>query len=78
MPNTALRPPSVGRNWDDTMLSTWENLLIGALALLILFWMQPGIKAALARSRQAPSDWGGLIVPLVMVVMFVLFLIAMV
>ncbi|MCQ8116030.1 hypothetical protein [Methylomonas rosea] len=60
------------------MLSTWENLILGALALLLLFWMQPGIKAALARSKQTPSDWPSVIVPLLMVVMFVLFLIAMV
>ena len=60
------------------MLTTWESLLLGAMALLLLFWMQPGIKAALARSRQSPSDWPSLIVPMLMVVMFVLFLIAMV
>lgn len=59
------------------MLSTWESLIIGVMALVLLFWMQPGIKAALARSRQAPSDWPSLFVPMLMVVMFVLFLIAM-
>lgn len=60
------------------MLSTWENVILGALALLLLFWMRPGIKAALARSKQAPSDWPSVVVPILMVVMFVLFLIAMV
>ena len=60
------------------MLGTWENLILGALALLLLFWMQPGLKAAMARSKQSPSDWQGVLLPLGLVVMFVLFLIAMV
>lgn len=59
-------------------LSTWENLLLGALALLVIFWMKPGIKAALERSKTAQSDWPGLLIPLVLVVLFVLMLIAMV
>lgn len=60
------------------MLSTGESLILGALALLLLFWMTPGVKAALARSKQAPSDWASVLLPLGLVVMFVLFLIAMV
>lgn len=60
------------------MPSTWENLILGALALLLLFWMTPGIKAALARSKQTPSDWQSVMLPLGLVVLFVLFLIAMV
>jgi hypothetical protein len=59
-------------------LSTWENLLLGALALLMIFWMKPGIKAAMEKSKTAKSDWPGLLIPLVLVVLFVLFLIAMV
>lgn len=60
------------------MQSNWENLILGALAILLLFWFQPGIKAALVRSKQAQSDWPSLLVPLGLVVLFVLFLIAMV
>ncbi len=60
------------------MPSTWESLILGALALLLLFWMTPGIKAALARSKQTPSDWPSVLLPLGLVVLFVLFLIAMV
>jgi len=55
-----------------------ESLILGALAILLLFWMQPGIKSALAKSKQTPSDWQSVILPLGLVVMFVLFLIAMV
>ncbi|WFP49608.1 hypothetical protein PL263_16090 [Methylomonas sp. EFPC3] len=60
------------------MESPWENLLLGLLALLILFWMRPGVKAAIERSENSPSDWPGVIVPLLAVAMFVLFLISMV
>lgn len=55
-----------------------ESLVLGALAIALLFWLQPGLKAAVARSKQAPSDWVSVLVPLALVVMFVLFLIAMV
>ena len=60
------------------MLSNWESLTLGALALLLLFLMRPGIKSAQEHSRQTPSDWQSLLLPLGLVVMFVLFLIAMV
>ena len=60
------------------MQSNWENIILGAMAILLLFWFQPGIKAALARSKQAESDWPSLLAPLGLVVLFVLFLIAMV
>lgn len=59
-------------------LSTWENVLLGALALLAIFWMKPGIKAALAKSKTAQSDWPAVLIPLALVVLFVLLLIAMV
>jgi hypothetical protein len=59
-------------------LLTWENLLMGAVAILVIFWMSPGIKAALEKSKTAKSDWPGLLIPLVLVVLFVLFLISMV
>lgn len=58
--------------------STWESLLLGALVLLVIFWMKPGIKAAMEQSRQAKSDWMGLLMPMTLVVMFVIFLIMMV
>jgi len=58
--------------------SGWETLLLGVLLLLVLFWMGPGIKAAMAQSRTAPSDWVGVLVPLGFVVVLVIFLLAMV
>jgi hypothetical protein len=59
-------------------LSTAEMIVLSALAVLMVFWLQPGIKAAMARSKQASADWQSVVVPLGLVVMFVLFLIAMV
>lgn len=54
----------------------WENVLLGAMALLMVFWASPGIKRAIARSKQAKSDWPAVLMPLAVVVMFVLFLVA--
>jgi len=59
-------------------MSALESLVLGAFALLLVFWWQPGIKAAVARSKQSPADWPSVVIPLIWVVMFVLFLIAMV
>jgi hypothetical protein len=55
--------------------TTWETILIGALALLVIFWFRPGIRAALARSRQAEAHWADALIPLALVALFVFFLI---
>ena len=60
-------------------METWEMLLLGVLLVLVLFWMGPGVKTMLEQSRQAESrDWAGFLWPIVLVVLFVLFLINMV
>lgn len=59
-------------------LATWELVLISAMAVLVLFWFGPGIKAMLEQSQQAEKDWRGLLLPIAAVVLFVLFLIMMV
>lgn len=59
-------------------LSTTESLILGALVLLVLFWMGPGVKVSLERSKNAETDWKAVLLPLGFVVLFVLFLIAMV
>lgn len=74
---------SVTMNSDSTLAKTmdmtsWESLLLGVLLLLVMFWMWPGIKQSMEMSKQAESDWGGLLVPIGFVVMFVIFLIMMV
>jgi hypothetical protein len=56
--------------------SVGENLLLGLLVLGLLFWMRPGIKAGIERSRTVKPDWGGVAVPIGFVILFVIFLIA--
>lgn len=60
-------------------MSTWEMLLLGVLVVLVLFWFGPGIRATLEKSRQAQTrDWAGFLLPIALVILFVLFLIALV
>ncbi|MBK8183402.1 MAG: hypothetical protein IPK63_11140 [Candidatus Competibacteraceae bacterium] len=56
----------------------WEILLGGVVALLLILWFRPGLKAAMARSRTAKKDWPAALIPLALVVLFVLLLIQMV
>jgi hypothetical protein len=56
-------------------MALWEQILLGGLAILLVLWFRPGIKAALERSREAPKDWRGALLPIGLVVMFVVFLI---
>lgn len=56
--------------------STWESILIGLIALLVIFWFGSGIKATIERSKQTEADWGAVLLPLAVVVLFVFFLIS--
>ncbi len=58
--------------------SLLENLLLGVIALGVIFWMKPGIRSSLRMGKNAESDWVGFLVPIGFVIMFVVFLIAMV
>lgn len=59
-------------------IPTWEKLLLGALALLVILWVFPGIKALMAQAQDAPRDWQSLIFPLLAVIAFVILLIFLV
>ncbi len=59
-------------------MSAMESLVLGALALLLLFWMLPCIEPAMERNKNLPTDWQSVLLPIGLVVMFVIFLIAMV
>ena len=56
-------------------LPTWEKLLLGVLALLVILWVFPGIKALMAQAQDAPQDWQSVIFPLLAVIAFVILLI---
>jgi hypothetical protein len=56
----------------------WEILLGGLAALLVILWFRPGIKAAMARSKTAKTDWPAALIPIGLVVLFVLVLIQLV
>ena len=49
----------------------WEILLGGVVALLVILWFRPGIKAASERSRAAKKDWPAVLIPLALVIAFV-------
>jgi hypothetical protein len=60
------------------MMETWEQILLGMGALLILFMFWPGVKAAMERSREAENpDWKSALIPVGLVILFVIFLIVM-
>ncbi len=55
--------------------SLWETITIGLIALLVLFWFSPGIKAALERGKNTPADWPAVLIPLGLVALFVFILV---
>lgn len=57
------------------MPSTLESVLLGALAIGLLLWWTPGLRAAVAQSRSAERDWPAVLWPLACVGLFVLGLI---
>ncbi len=52
----------------------WENVVLGIIALGVLFLFIPNIKSSMRRNRDVPSDWMGAIIPIGVVVIFVVFL----
>lgn len=57
-------------------MEIWQSILLGVILLLFLLWVGPGIKPMLEKSKNAPKDWGGLLVPIGFVIAFVIFLLA--
>ncbi len=56
----------------------WTALFLGLIAAGTLILFGPGVKAMIEKSKHAKKDWPAVIVPLVVVVLFVVFLISMV
>jgi len=58
-------------------METWEQILLGAFSLLIVFWFFPGIKATMERSKNAKEKhWGTLLLLALALIAFVFFLIS--
>jgi hypothetical protein len=57
-------------------MELWEQLVLGALAILVLFLFGPGIKATIERSKNAEEKhWGTVALLAVVLIAFVVFLI---
>ncbi len=57
-------------------MAVWEQVLLGAAALLLVFVFWPGAKAAMERTKQAENpDWKGALIPIGAVILFVILLI---
>lgn len=58
-------------------MELWEQLLGGALALLVIFMFFPGIKATMEKSKNAEEKhWGTLLLLTLVLVGFVMLLIS--
>ena len=58
-------------------MELWEQLLAGAIALLVLFFFFPGIKATMEKSRNAEEKhWGTLVLIAIVLIAFILLLIS--
>jgi hypothetical protein len=57
-------------------MELWEQLLAGALGLLVIFMFFPGIKATMEKSRNAEEKhWGTLALLALLLIGFVLLMI---
>ena len=57
-------------------MELWEQIALGAVALLVLFMFGPGIKATIERSKNAEEKhWGTVALLAVVLVAFVVLLI---
>jgi hypothetical protein len=60
-------------------MELWEQILLGAAALLILLFFGPGANRTLKNApKGSHSDWMGVAKPIAVVVLFVIVLIALV
>ncbi len=58
-------------------MALWEQLLAGAIGLLVIFMFFPGIKATMEKSKNAEQKhWGTLILLTIILVAFVMLMIS--
>ena len=57
-------------------MALWQQLLAGAIGLLVIFMFFPGIKATMEKSKNAKEKhWGTLILLTIVLIAFVLLMI---
>ena len=57
-------------------MELWEQIALGALALLVIFLFRPGIKATIERSKNAEEKhWGTLALLAIVLIAFIMLLI---
>lgn len=60
-------------------MATWEILLLGGVAILVVMLFMPGIRQSMQRAReQEEKDWRGALIPLALVALLVILLISLV
>ena len=58
-------------------MELWEQIVLGALAVLVLFMFRPGIKATIERSKNAKEKhWGTIALLAIVLIAFVILLIS--
>lgn len=57
-------------------IETWEKVIVAILAVGLVIWLYPNLKQSMAQSREATKDWKGILIPLGIVIIFVIFLLA--
>lgn len=57
-------------------MELFEQVLVGILAVAVLFLFWPGAKEAMRKSREAENpDWASALIPICIVVLFIVFLV---
>ena len=57
-------------------MELFEQVLVGILAIAVLFLFWPGAKEAMRKSREAENpDWASALIPIGIVVLFIVFLV---
>ncbi|MDE0282920.1 MAG: hypothetical protein OXN26_00015 [Gammaproteobacteria bacterium] len=61
---------------NHNVMGLFEQVLVGILAIGVLFLFWPGAKAAMKKNREAENpDWASALIPIGIVVLFIVFLI---
>lgn len=56
-------------------LATWEMIVVGVLAVGLLFFAFPGLKRLNEEARKAEKDWPGFLLPIGAVILLIIVLI---